>query len=241
MASSMTINDSVLSKIKALLAMAEHPNSNEHEAALALEKAQALLFEHNLSRADIKSDNYQSTPAGIGKIDGNESGGYSWKVILLNVLAKSTLCHIVVSPHAKEWHLFGTFDNVQTVIEMYHWVIPQLEQMGYKAWKEYQLDGGLEHGKTWKTGFYHGTIRTIKERLAKPLQDFANGDGKAIVLYNDKAVTEAVSRVYPRLGHSHIGSTRSYDGFNAGRQAGHNVTLTPQRKLSGTLALSSGR
>ena len=65
MGSSMTISDSVLDKIKALLRMAEHPNSNEHEAALALERAQALLFEHNLSRADVMSENYNEVPAGI--------------------------------------------------------------------------------------------------------------------------------------------------------------------------------
>ena len=240
MGSSMTISDSVLDKIKALLRMAEHPNSNEHEAALALERAQALLFEHNLSRADVMSENYNEVPAGIGKIDGMESDGYSWKVLLLNTLAKSTLCSIVISSQHKAWHLFGTYDNVQTVLEMYRWVIPQLETMadsGYKAYKTH----GYETSRTWKSGFYRGAIKTIHERLDKQLQDFTSGKGNAIVLYNSKALSTAVHKIYERLGTSRMGGSSSYDGVNAGRQAGHNVTLTPQRKLSGTLALGSGR
>jgi len=236
----MTISDSLLDKIKALLAMAEHPNSNEHEAALALERAQALLFANNLSRADIKSDNYNATPAGIGEMDGFEADGYSWKVTLLNVLAKATLCRIILGSQHKAWHIFGTFENVQTTLEMYHWVIPQLETMAANGLKTYKNGGGYENGRTFKNGFYYGAIRTIKERLEKPLQDFTNGNGKAIVLYNDKALSSAVNKIFPRLGHTHLGSTRSSDGISAGRQAGHNITLTPQRKLSGTLALGCG-
>jgi hypothetical protein len=239
MGSSMTISESLLDKIKALLAMAEHPNSNEHEAALALERAQALLFANNLSRADIKSDNYNATPAGIGKIDGIEQDGFSWKMQLLNALAKSTLCSIVIGSRSKVWHLFGTYDNVQTTLEMYHWVVPQLETMAINGWLEYKTHG-YDSCRTFKNGFYLGAIRTIRDRLDKPLQDFTNGNGKAIVLYNSKAVSEAVHRVFERLGHSHMGSSSSYDGINAGRQAGHNVTLTPQRKLTGTLALGCG-
>ena len=237
----MTISDSLLDKIKALLAMAEHPNSNEHEAALALERAQALLFANNLSRADIKSENYNEVPAGIGKIDGLESDGFSWKVLLLNTLAKSTLCSIVISSQHHAWHLFGTYDNVQTVLEMYRWVIPQLETMATNGLKTYKANGGYENGKTWKAGFYRGAIRTIHDRLDKPLQDFTAGSGKAIVLYNSKALQTAVHKVFEHLGHSRMGGSSSYDGMNAGKAAGHNVTLTPQRKISGgTLALGCG-
>jgi Protein of unknown function (DUF2786) len=234
---SMTISDSVLDKIKALLRMAEHPNSNEHEAALALERAQALLFEHNLSRADVMAEHPNETPAGIGKIDGSETDGYNWKVVLLNTLAKSTLCSMVASTHTKSWHIFGTYDNVQTTLEMYHWVIPQLETMAVNSWLAYD---GYDSCRTFKNGFYMGAIHTIKERLQKPLDDFTNGNGRAIVIYNDKALSTAVNKVFGRVTTTHFGSTRSYDGSNAGKAAGHNVTLTPQRKLTGTLALGSG-
>jgi hypothetical protein len=49
----MYIDERIIEKIRALLAMAEHPNSNEHEAAIALERAQALLLQHNLDRASV--------------------------------------------------------------------------------------------------------------------------------------------------------------------------------------------
>ena len=233
------VNESVMTKIKNLLAMAEHEGSNEHEAAIAMEKAQALLFQYNLSRTDIK-DGLTSTPAGIGKIDGTESSGYIWKRVLLNYLATANLCHVVVSPSHKKWHLFGTYNNVQIVLEIYRWLIPELEFIALREYRKYKNDGGYESGLKWKRGFFYGASKAIKDRLAAPLNDFKQGTGHDLVIYNEKAVSEAVKRVFPRLGHTTLRASYS-DGIGAGRTAGANIHLKEQRKLSGVLALGNGR
>ncbi len=113
--------------------------------------------------------------------------------------------------------------------------------MALQGWTTYKRNGGYEKCISWKAGFFAGATSTIKERLQTPYHAFKTGAGTAIVLYNDKAVSEAVKRVYPRLTTSRRSSVGGYDGRDAGCNAGNHVTLTPQRKLTGTLSLGSGR
>lgn len=226
------MDDRLTDKIRKLLAMAEHPNSNENEAAIALQKAQKLLFENNLTRADIKDTDGPSTPAGIGKLDITESVGFRWKPVLMNALARNNLCRVIRSSHNNTIHVFGTYDNVLAVMEMYHWIVPELERMAMKGWTAYKADGtGRERAQTWKYGFFLGATDTIERRLAETMREFETGQGHALVPINKALVTDAVKRVFPHLKTSYS-SSRSYDGRMAGRQAGNNINLRPTRKLS---------
>lgn len=234
--------ETIIDKIKKLLAMAEHPNSNEHEAAIAMEKAQQLLFEHNLTRADIATpDNTDGVAPGIGTIDGTENHGYVWKRFLLSTIARNSLCRIVVTPSRKAWHLFGTYDNVKATLEMYHWITPELESIALRAWRNYQNNGGYESARRWKQGFFMGAIKTIGDRLESSLKTFtATQPGNALIVYNDKQLSAAVHKVFPRLGQSRI-SVSSGSGYQAGRAAGSSIRLQPQRHISaGHMALGAG-
>jgi hypothetical protein len=234
-----TISESIMTKIKALLAMAEHANSNPNEAALALERAQALLLAHNLTRADIQTAD-KSTPVGIGQIDGVETAGFTWKSRLLYTIAKSNLCTVVVSGSVNTWHLFGQYDNVKSVLTMYQWVSHQLEMMAVKDWAIYHESGGYEHVKTWKAGFFEGANSAIRDRLDKPFQAFADGNGRALVVQSKEMLNAATHKVFPRLVTRHIAGSRSSDGRASGRVAGQNVSMTPQTKLGHGLRLNAG-
>ena len=235
------MESTVTEKIRKLLAMAEHENSNENEAAVAMQKAQELLLRHNLSRADIKTgDNGTAQAPGIGKLDITEAVGFAWKRHLLHTLAVNNLCQTVGSPSENTSHVFGTFENVKGVVEMYAWLAPELERIAMKSWQAYRDDGtGRESVKTWKKGFFMGATRSIGEKLRESMEKFTEGPGKALVPYNTGLVKDAVGRIYPNLRRSTI-SNRSADGSAAGRAAGRNIHLRPQRKLTGTLALKGG-
>ena len=151
-----------------LLKMAEHEGSNEHEAAIALEKAQKLLLENNLTRADVRTDDKVEDNGHIGRIDGHDEHGYSWKSTLLNVLAKNNLCYVVGHPSKKSWTLFGTKSNVTSVVEMYSWITEQLEMMAVREHARYYAStpsNRREHGKTWKLGSLT-PVRKIGGRLS---------------------------------------------------------------------------
>ena len=232
-----TIDTKITEKIQKLLAMAEHPNSNENEAAIALEIAQEMLLKHNLTRADI-INNTSETPVGIGKLTRTESDGYTWKRNLVTVLADANLCRVVGSPQDKAWHIFGQYDNVRSVLEMYNWVTLQLVFMANRDFRAYKQDEGTERGQTWKAGFYAGATIAIRDRLAKPMETFSQGTGHALVIANKAQLATAVYQVFPRLSSRRAVSNNSLDGRNAGKSAGSSMALSSQRRLTGNLLLT---
>jgi len=230
------VDESILDKIKALLAMAEHPNSNEHEAAIALEKAQELLLQYNLTRDDIQSESGIRFH-GIGMASGIERHGFPWKRNIMNVIAKSTLCRVIINRSFKKWTLFGTEPNVKATLEMYRWVVIQLDDIAMNSFAMYKRRGGYEHGRTWKISFFAGACIAIEDRLKKPFVEFAAGSGKELVVLNNKALDEAVNKVFPKLSNIRSGQALSRDGFTAGKSAGNKVTFAPTKKLGSTLML----
>lgn len=228
--------DEILTKVRHLLAMAEHPRSNEHEAALALERAQELLLKHNLTRAQVIID-HPETPAGIGMIDRTEYHGFTWKVALVAAIAKYNLCRIVQTPGKKTIHIFGTQENVRSVLAMFDWVAPELERLATYRLMEYKRQGGQEHGKTFKQGFFLGAVDVIKGRLRRPYESFAATTGKELIVLNQVALDAAVKRVYPRLGKGAPLIQRSIYGYNAGKEEGRKVSLTPTKRVGNTLRL----
>ncbi len=231
------IDNTITEKIAKLLAMAEHPNSNQNEAAIALEKAQELLLKHNLTRGDI-INNEPGTPTGIGQLSITESDGYAWKRSLASVLAKSNLCRVIGAPSSKSWHIFGSYDNVKSVIEMYNWITLQLVFMANRDFRAYKNDEGTERGQTWKLGYYQGAIQSIENRLAPPMQAFSYGSGHDLVIHNAASLTTAVRKVFPSLKTSYSHAANSRDGRSAGREAGQGMTLSPTKRLASTLMLS---
>jgi hypothetical protein len=220
--------NNILHTIRQLFAMAEHEASNEHEAANALEKAQALLLKHNLTRAEIKTEDPQSTTANIGQVEIRSDTGYSWRRLLLNTIAKNNLCSCVGQPHKKVVNLFGNQDNVRSVLEMYYWILEQLPKMANKAFKDYE---GYEGRRKFNSGFYRGAIGTISDRLRKPMADFTAGSGRELVLASDALVKAAVHKVFPQLRTSRQRATIG-DGYYHGQQAGHNVQFGRTQSLS---------
>ena len=224
--------------VQKLFALGEHADTPEHEAQNALEKAQAILLKHNLTRAQVIAQSPAETPAGIGKIERFEREGYVWKRQLLNVLAQANLCRVIGSPSQKKATLFGSYDNVRAVLEMYEYIVPILSWEANKQFREYKNDEGRERGQTWKASFLYGATQAIKERLQKPIEVFAQGDGKALVVQNTAAVKAAIHKIYPNLT-SGRRVIPNGSGYGAGNGTGRGMNLTPTRRLNGgTLMLT---
>ncbi len=234
-------SESIINRIKALLSMAEHPNSNENEAAIAMEKAQAMLLEYNLTIASIKTE--EIIDEAVQKFDVHSEHGFVWKSRLLNIIAKSNLCYVIVTPNLKMAYLFGKKTNVNITMDMFVWVKEQLESISLRKFTAYKTSGGKEHGKTWKTSFFYGATNVINSRLQKPIEEFSNGSGYSIVLANDNAIQTVVHSVFPSIRQ---GVNRkinlSNSGYSAGKEAGVNIKFARTGTLPGgsRLALGSG-
>ena len=242
----MKIDLSIIEKISALLRMAEHPNSNEHEAALALEKAQALLLRHNLDRSQLAMGESDSakTNNSIAKeilLNVGDEHDFRWRAHLLNIIAKNNLCYMVMSTEKKSCHLFGSTHNISAVLGMYSWVKEQLEKMAIEKLILYSfVNEGKERPGQFYVGFFQGAAQIINDRLKGPMEEFSYGTGRDLVLLNDRALQIAVKQEFPFLSKSRM-TTGGSEGQAAGRQAGREVKFGRTGALGGPRSLGSGR
>ena len=240
----MATQPDVLTRIEALFRLGEHSTANPYEAANAIALAQALLLEHNLTRAAINVNGAGAAPLeGVGQVQIKNTTGHDWRVRLASTIARANLCMVVNDTSEKTAHLFGTQTNVLAVVQMFDWLARELESQAIRDWKAYKADSGTEASRTWRTAFYDGAIAALRIRLEKPKEVFAaTGAGSAIVLANDTRVKAARDRVFPHLGKSRHSVRSGSDGYGAGRQAGNGVRFGPQGAIGGgARALSIGR
>jgi len=100
------MEDKILDKIQKLLALAT--SSNEHEAALALQKAQALMAEHNLTstdlhRSQIGTTQFRSTQS-VSKVK-------DWELALVQQVAGAFGCRVLwIAGHSSDWDYWGRYE-----------------------------------------------------------------------------------------------------------------------------------
>ena len=84
----------IIDRIKKLMALSQ--SSNQHEAALAAQRCQDLLLEHNLTMAEVNSASIQSnasaTSAKRERTSHDKSAMYKYQKDLMAVLAKNNFC-----------------------------------------------------------------------------------------------------------------------------------------------------
>ena len=116
--------DEVIALIRKLFALAGSPN--EHEAALALEKAHALLLRYNLRAETVTSGPGNHTDAVTGVwIPG--FGGYRWRPELLGILAYHMFCHPLRT--RDQVVLVGRPTNIAATRALFAWLASQLERL----------------------------------------------------------------------------------------------------------------
>lgn len=228
------MQEQILPRIQKLLALSQ--SSNEHEAALALAKAEALLAEHNLTLAQVQvrtgvRSSYVQRSLLL-------SGRDQWRRDLLAVLARFSFCEMVYWAGTPWVSLVGETVNLDAVCFLYPFVGQQLEQFATSGFARYTRSGGRSHGRAWKTSFYQGALEVIRSRLQTERQALETrvmptasaGDSagststRALLVRKEQDLKEAMQRFYPSV---HV-STRqrritALDGYSAGRDAGHQV------------------
>ncbi len=230
----------IADKIQKLLNLAE--SSNEHEAALAADKAAQLLAEHNLSQSDVTRTTNMSTDEEIGLNDDNFTNSTDlWVRYLWQATAKLYFCEYVFSTeYGQTLHqIVGTPGNAQVAASMAHWLtsivfstteaksVPDIFSMDPTT---------APRSKTWQKAFRAGCAGRITNRLIvlrkekmTPHPTSANPDNLP-ALYADsaKAVQEwKANNMDTRTSRSRAQKLDA-KGLAAGRAAGDRVQLSTQ-------------
>lgn len=136
---SQAIPESVVNRIKKLLALAGN-NSNEHESTAAAEKAQSLLQEYNLELSQV-GDAEPAADAGREKIS-DIAATADWQVTLMAAIAENNFCtHWTAQVYAKRTNgtgrmrnrrrhfLIGRRVNIVSCSQMYEYLMQSMERL----------------------------------------------------------------------------------------------------------------
>ena len=229
------VDEKIIEMVRRCLALSK--SSNEHEAALAMAKAQEILFKYNLSMDTIQTAETQAKRKSTlteNTISTEAPKNYGlWKPTLLFRIAKYNFCSVLAYTGGHTCLIIGQPYNIEVVKELFNWIVEQLMRMSTEAIRDYH---GPDRPATFRRGFFEGATNTIGNRLYQQwvkLQQAAV-TSTALVIRNDAAIAEYIDNRFGKLknGRSHAGS-RSYDGHQAGREAGNRVDLSVKKKLEG--------
>jgi hypothetical protein len=243
------VEDTILKRVKKLLALS-NKNSNENEAAAAAAKAQELLLSYNLSMAQVESTEFEKREQ-VSHVYREifRQNRINWKIDLANTVAKANLCNLLTSGRRLIW--IGKPSNIEVAEFLWATLCDDLEIICDKRWndiirlREMEKQTGINlftsyslryvHGKTWKNSFYYGAIDTIGQRLNESKKNMSTDPNmSALIVLSDKEIENYVGRVWPKLGKSNINFNLYGSAYESGRAAGKSIQFKQGMGAGGT-------
>ena len=201
------MNEQVISKLQKLLALAGSDNPNE--AALAMERAQALMCEHNLSLADVALDGSGAYVQEY-KIFSKGKTLTWWECRLGGWIAEAfdgqvvrTSSHSYGSGKANTLHFIATRTDLAIIVDLFGRLRDTINRQAASHAKAVRRNA-RRAGKAYRAGM----LDTLGERLialrdnTRPAPDSrtpAGLSGTELLVIKDKAVMERLGKIYPRL------------------------------------------
>jgi hypothetical protein len=207
----------VLAKVRKLLALASSPN--QHEAELAMAKAQRLMIRHRIELAASEP----SAQHVRRQLDVTRIRVPGWRKVLLSLVGRHFFVRALMMsaylPRRQKWgtafEIAGRPEDVEMAAYAYTFVADTAERL----WKRH-LAAHPGAGRS-RQRFLRGVVMGFGTRLAANEED-ARQEG--LVWVGDPALDDLW-----QLRHPHIRTTRSRyvvdDHFDAGRSAGERVVL----------------
>ncbi len=169
--------DSIIDKIKKLMALGE--SSNEHEASLAMQRVQEILASYNLTMAEVES--HKGKDAGNGDVNANrkkdtleKSAMYNYQRLLMKRVADVHYClHFVYEKRTwnsktnrdkvLKYHvLIGREANVVTAKLMFDYLNSTIEKLAKEV---YPYPANLSRSAiSWKEGCSSRLQERLRER-----------------------------------------------------------------------------
>lgn len=190
-------NESILRRIRALLALGSN-NPNEHEAAAAAQKAMELMEQHNLDAATLGTETSSST-FGERKQDFVAGGLYGWQRNIWKAVAELNFCMYWAEKGLKkgdkyQHKLLGSPTNVLSTQLMAEYLQQAIERLA----KVKAKDGGYNVFCREMIAYREGAAQNVITRLNQLRWERLEADRK-------KAAEEKARQSHPGYASSGTG------------------------------------
>ncbi len=209
-------NEKILTKIKALLSLAQ--SDNIHEAQLATLKANQLLLKYNLENLDknihetyIYTDRVLSAKRKNAKINA-----------IYDILKHFLVRPVLVYGHKKVFlEVCGSKEN----IELAFYIADFLDQELERLWNQQSQLKGLAA----KNSFFYGVAKGFEEKMQTTQKDFSVSEKKALIRLKDD-LDQKLNLVYRRLSSTSGHGSFQADAYSKGKKTGKNLTINSALK-----------
>jgi len=218
-------------KVEKLLALARSPN--EHEAALAMQKANDLIERYNLQQMTADQER-RYTHAIINRHKKRIEG---WQRSICSILKDFFYVKIVQAdtydPFSDQRHktieLFGLAENVAVAEYCYHFLERELEYL-WGLNRERFPGRTLTEKKSYSLGVLHGFYQKLKDQQpAKPLPGdrlAAKATKSAMIVAADQGLADFICQRFPRLRTvQRPGARINRSTYDHGTADGKNIVL----------------
>ena len=215
----------IVDKIQKLLALTE--SSNEHEAALAAEKAHELLAEHNLSMAQVESaSKKEKLNEQVGHTSATSKLGARWVRNLWLATARLYFCEYLYSRgNHKTYHtVIGSEANTTTACHMAEFFTQSVVEMSK----------GSSSQSSFRTGCALRLVARLNEmrKLAQEQPVTASNKSNLPALY-EQTKEQLDNYISDTLGELKNVPSRNFsiadsNAYDAGRKAANSIGLNTQ-------------
>jgi hypothetical protein len=255
---------SLLERVKKLLRLAAHGSgATEAEASAALDRANALLLKANLTMGDVATGAADGIASGDLTREDLQTGhtdivitNEDWKIDLARAIAKANLCKVITHRgrdlgRAAKWKtwaettisIIGLPANREVVIELFQWVLNQIDGRGGLYGTAYQAEYGpkwapkpsVTSPRDFRYGFHNG----ISKRLVERVEEHAGASGRvatitALATAHDQRNMSYARATWEGLGAGFSQNTRQdAAAWSSGYAAGNRVSLGVNRLGNG--------
>ena len=210
---------SIVEKIRKLLELSQ--SSNPHEAALALEKANKLMEEHQIAMNDLKIVS-QVTHSGLETITAQH---FIWAKGLAYSCAKLFDCTTISYSGECAIRFIGEPENILCANQLFNHL--------FEAWKtmcniDYVIDKPRDrklYRKSHGIGFSSMIWQRVQELTEKRHNNIVKATGTDLVVVSDAKLSEYIQSNFKTHKPKARSLTTSSSGFSKGSEAGKKVNL----------------
>lgn len=222
------VKDKQVSKVEKLLALST--SMNQHEAELALAKAQELSFKYNIEVSSKSTSEYSLRP--LGEIR-KRIPSYEWKI--MNILSEFYFVKTLKTYHKDESHtgllwqfeIYGTSHNIDTAEYVYYFLRNNAELL----WKGYKKAQGKSVSRM-RNVFFNGLLDGFRQKLSAE-QDALKAKYQVKRLI-DPALEEFYHVCNPRISRRSVSYRAGSDVYVDGVKKGQNLKVKPGLQGNGS-------
>ena len=209
--------ESILTKVKKLLALAEN-NSSADESQNSFLKAQMLLLKHGLTMNDVAESDTSNTKNVLNTSIDESSRMAWWKKSLANIISNNFRCKSFTSFRSVNTRIciIGLEEDVNIATEIYNCAVRTIEHQS-KLYVKLNKKNGKSAGL--KNDFIIGWLKGLEDKFRVQVESVKE---YGLILVKDALVVAEVDKMKLRKGQrSKITANRDEDARNAGYKSGN--------------------